>query len=121
MAGPWERGRAAAPSAGARLLLGALMPGNGQAGWPRQPASAQPAPPGAPVEYRVIVHPAGELDADRAARFWTEVPALAACTAEGATVDEAIENTYRAIVRWLHGRTTPDAPPAFRLHIELAF
>ncbi len=93
------------------------MTGNGQAGWP-QPARSKPP---AAVEYLVIVHPAGELDADRAARFWTEVPALAACTAEGATVDEAVENTYRAIARWLRGRATPAAPPAFRLHIELAF
>jgi predicted RNase H-like HicB family nuclease len=97
------------------------MTGNGQAGWPQSARSKPPAPAAAAVEYLVIVHPAGELDADRAARFWTEVPALAACTADGATVDEAVANTYRAIVGWLYGRTSPDAPPTFRLHIELAF
>jgi predicted RNase H-like HicB family nuclease len=88
----------------------------------RQPAGAAgqtPAP-----EYLVIVHPAGDLDAPHLARYWTEVPALSACTADGATVDQAVENTRREIARWLQAQAaepTPRAAPAFRLSVELAF
>jgi predicted RNase H-like HicB family nuclease len=89
---------------------------------PRQqtrPAVEQDAP-----EYLVIVHPAGDLDAPHLARYWTEVPALSACTGDGATVDKAVESTRQAITRWLrdHAGTGPlSSLPAFRLAVELAF
>ena len=81
------------------------------------------AEPGA-VEYLVIVHPAGDLDAPHLARYWTEVPALSACTADGHTVDQAVENTRHAIARWLTERSGADAGGAsrpFRLSVQLAF
>jgi predicted RNase H-like HicB family nuclease len=89
-----------------------------------RPAVPQAAPPdrepGAP-EYLVIVHPAGDLDAPHLARYWTEVPALSACTADGPTVDQAVENTRHAITRWLAGEGHARPPLAFRLAVELAF
>ena len=72
------------------------------------------------VEYLVIVHPAGDLDAPHLARYWTEVPALSACTGAGATVDQAVANTRDAIARWLSGQAA-GAVGAFRLAVELAF
>jgi predicted RNase H-like HicB family nuclease len=77
------------------------------------------------LAYAVIVHPAGDLDDPNAARFWTEVPALAACTAAGATVEEAVENTRQSVARWLAyqaNRAQPaPAPPQFELDVALAF
>jgi predicted RNase H-like HicB family nuclease len=72
-------------------------------------------------EYLVIVHPAGDLDAPHLARYWTEVPALSACTADGPTVDQAVENTRHAIVRWFESQATSGPLRAFRLAVELAF
>jgi predicted RNase H-like HicB family nuclease len=72
-------------------------------------------------EYRVIVHPAGDLDTPHLARYWTEVPAFSACTADGATVDQAVENTRHAIIRWLEDHSATGAPLPFRLAMELAF
>jgi predicted RNase H-like HicB family nuclease len=96
-------------------------------GHTRTAANANGEPPAAEqgaLEYLVIVHPAGDLDVPHAARYWTEVPALAACTADGPTVDQAVENTRRAIVRQLAERTAPGAAPTpapVRLAVELAF
>jgi predicted RNase H-like HicB family nuclease len=89
---------------------------------PRQQSGAD-AEPGAP-EYLVIVHPAGDLDAPHLARYWTEVPALSACTGDGTTVDQAVESTRQAIARWLQGQAGAGplgGSPAFRLAVELAF
>src|SRR4051812_29400754 len=76
---------------------------------------------GSAPEYLVIVHPAGDLDAPHLARYWTEVPALSACTAGGATVDQAVANTRAAITRWLEAHTGAQVALAFRLAVELAF
>src|SRR5262249_18946329 len=77
------------------------------------------------MAYAVIVHPAGDLDDPHAARYWTEVPALAACTAAGATVEEAVENTRQSVARGLPlqaGRAQPaPGPPQFELEVALAF
>src|SRR5690349_2265839 len=89
---------------------------------PRQ--ASRPTPGGDGPEYLVIVHPAGDLDAPHLARYWTEVPALSACTGDGATVDQAVESTRQAITRWLREQAGADPPsslPAFRLAVELAF
>ena len=75
-------------------------------------------------EYLVIVHPAGDLDAPHLARYWTEVPALSACTGAGATVEQAVESTRQAITRWLQDHAAIGALrslPTFRLAMELAF
>ena len=48
----------------------------------------------------VVVHPSGRLDDVAAATYWTEVPALPACYAEGRTVDEALSATQAAIRQW---------------------
>jgi predicted RNase H-like HicB family nuclease len=91
------------------------------------PAASPEAGQGAPdtghsaPEYLVIVHPAGDLDAPHLARYWTEVPALSACTADGPTVDQAVENTRHAIIRWLENQTASGPLRAFRLAVELAF
>jgi predicted RNase H-like HicB family nuclease len=84
-----------------------------------RPGTATPGH-GAP-EYLVIVHPAGDLDAPHLARYWTEVPALSACTADGPTVDQAVENTRHAITRWLESRALSGPAGPFRLAVELAF
>jgi predicted RNase H-like HicB family nuclease len=76
------------------------------------------------AEYLVIVHPAGDLDAPHLARYWTEVPALSACTGDGATVDQAVENTRREIARWLQAQAALGPPrlvPPFSLSVQLAF
>jgi predicted RNase H-like HicB family nuclease len=86
---------------------------------PTTPGAARPTP-GEGAEYLVIVHPAGDLDAPHLARYWTEVPALSACTAAGNTVDQAVDNTRDAITRWLAGQAAAPAG-AFRLAVELAF
>jgi hypothetical protein len=100
------------------------MSTNGHALTPTQRQSAGAAGQTEAPEYLVIVHPAGDLDAPHLARYWTEVPALSACTADGATVDQAVENTRREIARWLRAQAAQPAPraaPAFRLSVELAF
>ena len=101
------------------------MTTNGKNGWPHRGEAEPTTIPPPAVEYLVIVHPAGSLDDERAARYWTEVPDLSACTADGATVDQAVENTHRAIARWLSqvaSRGRPETTtPAFRLNVELAF
>jgi hypothetical protein len=87
------------------------------------PGERPAAGPGT-LEYLEIVHPAGDLDAPHLARYWTEVPALSACTADGHTVDQAVENTRRAIASWLadRGRMHPGSSALpFRLAVELAF
>ncbi len=76
-------------------------------------------------EYLVIVHPAGQLDDVRAVGFWTEVPPLAACSADGDTVEGALANTRQAIVAWLAGnRGTPKGhrqpEGEVRLRVEMA-
>ena len=84
-----------------------------------RPERASDAP-----EYLVIVHPAGDLDAPHLARYWTEVPALSACTGDGATVDQAVENTRREIARWLQAQAALGPPrlvPPFSLSVQLAF
>jgi predicted RNase H-like HicB family nuclease len=88
---------------------------------PAAPPAAPHLEPGQGAEYLVIVHPAGDLDAPHLARYWTEVPALSACTAAGATVDQAVENTRDAITRWLAGQAAAGLVGAFRLAVELAF
>src|SRR5437764_12036760 len=100
------------------------MPTNGHAPAAAPRAGSRPDAMQAASEYLVIVHPAGDLDAPHLARYWTEVPALSACTADGATIDQAVENTRRAIARWLQdqGAGSPPHPaPAFRLSVVLAF
>ena len=89
-----------------------------------RPAAPRATPypePAEGAEYLVIVHPAGDLDAPHLARYWTEVPALSACTAAGATIDQAVENTRAAIMGWLAGQAPFGAVGAFRLAVELAF
>jgi predicted RNase H-like HicB family nuclease len=80
---------------------------------------------GPAAEYMIIVHPAGRLDDDRAARYWTEVPALSACTADGASVEQAVENTRQEIARWLQYLASQHHPvpttPDFRLDVQFAF
>ena len=98
--------------------------GNGHA--PAATPQGERRPEGAPraTEYLVIVHPAGDLDAPHLARYWTEVPALSACTGDGATVDQAVENTRREIARWLQAQAAPSPPrlvPPFSLSVQLAF
>lgn len=62
---------------------------------------------GAEATYDVIVHSAGRFeDSDR---YWTEVPALSACMGEGVAIDEALDDTRRAIESWLV-RTRGAAP-----------
>ncbi len=82
-------------------------------------AARAPSLPG----YLVIVHPAGDLDAPHLARYWTEVPALAACTADGSTVEQAVEATRATIARWLaaQGGGLTGFVAAFGLSVELAF
>jgi predicted RNase H-like HicB family nuclease len=96
------------------------MATNGHARPAAPPARHASAGDGAP-EYLVIVHPAGDLDAPHLARYWTEVPALSACTADGATVDQAVDNTRAAIMRWLASHATASVAQAFRVAVELAF
>ena len=77
------------------------------------------------MEFLVIVHPAGRADAEGAARYWTEVPALAACTSDGETVEQAIERLEDEIARWLwyaelRGQANVVAP-RFALDVQLAF
>lgn len=77
------------------------------------------------VEYLIIVHPAGRADAENAARFWTEVPALAACTSDGDTVEQAVRRVQSEIARWLQfasrERQSVSAPLDFDVAIQLAF
>ena len=51
--------------------------------------------------YLVIVHGSGWVDLERSASFWTEVPAHAACAAEGGTPDEAVARSRAALHRWV--------------------
>ncbi len=102
------------------------MTTNGKNGWPHRGHGERATNSPSAVEYLVIVHPAGSLDDERAARYWTEVPDLSACTADGATVDQAVENTHRAIARWLSqvaagGQPETATRAGFRLNVELAF
>jgi hypothetical protein len=70
----------------------------------------------------VIVHPAGRLDGAGAAQFWTEVPALAACSGSGDDVDAAIASTRDEISAWLQWTRGPQAASrSFDLRIERAF
>ena len=69
-------------------------------------------------EFLVIVHGSGRLEDRSAAAYWTEVPALSACMSEGARVEEALENTRRAIANWL--LRTRGHVPAVRITPELA-
>jgi predicted RNase H-like HicB family nuclease len=90
-----------------------------------QTANGSPAAAHGAAEFLIIVHPAGRLDDDRAARYWTEVPALSACTADGASIEQAVENTRQEIARWLHYQTAKHAPvaptPTFHVEVWLAF
>jgi predicted RNase H-like HicB family nuclease len=70
-------------------------------------------------EYDVIVHPAGLLDADGAG-YWTEVPALPACIAEGQTVEEAVDRTRQTIVRWLSRQNGSAGDPAAGSGIQVS-
>ncbi|HZU05241.1 MAG TPA: hypothetical protein VFB73_04655 [Chloroflexota bacterium] len=70
-------------------------------------------------QYMVIVHPAGAIDDDGAARYWTEVPAMSACSADGTTLDEAVKNTRAAIIEWI-SRTSEETSVEVNLQIELA-
>lgn len=100
------------------------MTTNGHARPPAPRPQPRPAGEHDGPEYLVIVHPAGDLDAPHLARYWTEVPALSACTGAGATIDQAVESTRQAITRWLQ-RQLPESllgpAPTFRLSVELAF
>jgi predicted RNase H-like HicB family nuclease len=49
------------------------------------------------MTYLVVIHPAEEDG------YWTEVPALPGCFAQGETVEEAIENAKDAIECHLAG------------------
>jgi predicted RNase H-like HicB family nuclease len=49
-------------------------------------------------EYQVIVHPAGLLDVANAG-YWTEVVELPACFGVGATLDQAVDKTRKAIIK----------------------
>jgi predicted RNase H-like HicB family nuclease len=75
----------------------------------------------------VIVHPAGQLDDAEAASFWTEVPAFAACSSGGATLQQAVDNTRLAISSWMSYVASREAPApapsarAFELVVERAF
>ena len=60
----------------------------------------------------VVVHPAGRLDDFAAAIYWTEVPSLPACYAEGSSVDEVLDLTRAAIEHWTRGA---------ELRVEFAF
>jgi predicted RNase H-like HicB family nuclease len=73
----------------------------------------------ATVQYHVIVHPVGQLDQEVEFQYWTEVPALPACTSEGDTVDEAVTNTLGSIQSWL--RLTSGMSPDVLADVELAF
>ena len=70
---------------------------------------SSPSPDG---EVLVVVHPAGRLDDAATATYWTEVPALPACHAEGATVEEVVSVRREAIGRWT---------VAAEVRVELAF
>ena len=97
---------------------------NGHAAAAAPRAARRPGADRDATEYLVIVHPAGDLDAPHLARYWTEVPALSACTGDGATVDQAVENTRREIARWLQAQAAPSPPrlvPPFSLSVQLAF
>jgi hypothetical protein len=72
--------------------------------------------------FDVIIHPAGRLDGAGAAQFWTEVPALAACTGSGDDADTAIASTRDEIRGWLAWTRGPDSERcSFDLRIERAF
>jgi predicted RNase H-like HicB family nuclease len=98
--------------------------GNGHAPTTARRTAGRAAREQSGAEYLVIVHPAGDLDAPHLARYWTEVPALSACTGDGATVDQAVENTRREIARWLQAQAALGPPrlvPPFSLSVQLAF
>jgi predicted RNase H-like HicB family nuclease len=76
-----------------------------------------PASPAA-EEYLVIVHGSGGMEDHSAAAFWSEVPALSACMAEGADIPDVLANTEAAITRWLE-RVHGQAPP-IRITADLA-
>jgi hypothetical protein len=46
-------------------------------------------------------HGSGWVDLESSAAFWTEVPAHAACAAEGGTPDEAVAHSREALRRWM--------------------
>lgn len=48
----------------------------------------------------IIVHPQSLLTTHGNAGFWTEVPALPACTEVGATAEDAVTRTERQIREW---------------------
>lgn len=79
-------------------------------------AAAQPVE----TSYLVIVHPAGRLDKTSLGAYWTEVPAISACTSEGRTVEEAVEKTRQDIARWLERVGRARARP-FDVRVEIAF
>ena len=71
------------------------------------------------VRYQVIVHPVGQLDQEVEFQYWTEVPALPACSSDGDTVEEAVTNTVSSIQSWL--RLTSGVTPDVLADVELAF
>jgi predicted RNase H-like HicB family nuclease len=49
------------------------------------------------MAYRVIVHPAGQLEPADGSRYWTEVPSLPSCLGDGDTIEQALDRTRAAI------------------------
>ncbi len=54
----------------------------------------------------MIVHRSGWVDLESSPAYWTEVPAHAACAAEGTTSDEAVSRTRASLRHW----TSTDPP-----------
>jgi hypothetical protein len=53
-----------------------------------------------PGPFLVIVHRSGWVDLETLPAFWTEVPAHAACAADGATSEEAVSRTRESLRHW---------------------
>lgn len=84
----------------------------------RLPGFGSATLPSSPDAILVIVHPAGQLERSAFAGFWTEVPALPACAAEGDTMEQALVRTRLAILGWITA-TSSEPLPALRVEVAL--
>lgn len=71
-------------------------------------------------ELVIIVHPASPLTDGGVGEYWTEVPALPACTEVGTTVEQALSRTDREIERWLNAVASDRSALAWPRRIEFA-